>query len=537
MRKILKYMLSILFFILLILFFYQSFVKATTMEYTVSINEQELNNKYKYLVKGVRAENGTLGDNGCTAEFNSDTGTLILDGYSGGGIQTGHGDNLTIELIGNNKITVSDTYQAFGISNECDGTLKITSKSEANLTINVTSTENVAAGIESDYSNMYNSDCVIIDGNVNIIINAISKRNKATGIYAKSPIEINENASFNVTSKTYYSNPTYTMQSGFDITKSLKINTKGNIDLDVSKKPGAGYNYYGYGICSTGKTTILDIGIMTIKYPSKDGDAWNGSITIPENFAVNEGIVDGIKTKEIRSRSGIVHTLTLESAVNKFGKSTGQYFNGDVINIYGVSNVKGLTFKGWISSAGLIENRLAENTTYIMPNTNATVTANYSPFAVQPKFTKTGSSSGNIYYTLNEGVNESERKLVKYEETVENDFSNSHIFSDVPYQINEGTEKDQVPAGEYKIAVKYENKWYYSDIFTVNYGKTIIKDDMSDKNDESSNANDKNDTKLPQTGEEQNIFANWLLIVILIGVLWLATLLLINNKTKKNANK
>ena len=60
---------------------------------------------------------------------------------------------------------------------------------------------------------------------------------------------------------------------------------------------------------------------------------------------------------------------------------------------------------------------------------------------------------------------------------------------------------------------------------------------MSDKNDESSNANDKNDTKLPQTGEEQNIFANWLLIVILIGVLWLATLLLINNKTKKNANK
>lgn len=42
-----------------------------------------------------------------------------------------------------------------------------------------------------------------------------------------------------------------------------------------------------------------------------------------------------------------------------------------------------------------------------------------------------------------------------------------------------------------------------------------------------------NDTKLPQTGEENNVFANWLSIAILLGIFWLVSMLLIDREKKK----
>lgn len=41
-----------------------------------------------------------------------------------------------------------------------------------------------------------------------------------------------------------------------------------------------------------------------------------------------------------------------------------------------------------------------------------------------------------------------------------------------------------------------------------------------------------NDTKLPQTGEETNIFVKWLSIVITLGVFWLGSMLLIEYEKK-----
>lgn len=102
-----------------------------------------------------------------------------------------------------------------------------------------------------------------------------------------------------------------------------------------------------------------------------------------------------------------------------FEKSTGQYFNGDIIKISRTSNVIGLKFRNWVTSVGLVENSLVENTNYTMPNLDATVTANYTAFASQPKFTKINSSIGKIDYTLNGEFIESDQKLVKSEETAE----------------------------------------------------------------------------------------------------------------------
>ena len=136
-----------------------------------------------------------------------------------------------------------------------------------------------------------------------------------------------------------------------------------------------------------------------------------------------------------------------------------------------------MKFRNWVPSAGLVENSLLENTNYTMPDSDATVTANYTPFASQPQFTKINSTSGKIDYTLNGEFIESGRRLVKAEETAEDEFSCNHEFLSTPYEINEGTENNQVPAGKYKIAVKHESKWYYSDTFTVNYGEQTIDDD------------------------------------------------------------
>ena len=555
MKKVLKYVLLVLFISLSILFFNQSLVKAETLNHTVTINGQELTSEYKYLVNGVKAENGTLGSDGCTAQFDSIRGILTLNEYNGKGIQ---GSNLTIKLIGNNKITENNSYQAYGIS--CNGSTIITSDSNANLTINLNSIESVVAGIIVDYSNNISNDSLTIGGCVNITVNGTSKRNRASGIEANAPINIIDNASFTTKLSGGNFNSGY-VQCGIKTNKPLTIDTTGNINLDVSNNVIGNFTYYQYGIYSTSTMLLNNVGTMTIKYPSKNGDVWNSSWTIPETYAINECIDKGIKTKEIHSGSGKVYTLTLESAMNKFGKSSGQYFEGDIINIYAISDVSGLKFKSWSSSVGLIDNSLAEDTTYTMPDCNAIVTANFSPFISQPKFTKISSSSGNIDYTLYEGFSESGRRLVKSGETADDDFSSNHEFLSIPYEINEGTETNQVPAGKYMIAVKHGNNWYYSDIFTVSYDEQIIEDNTTNTNineiindnenlkenttkqneiiaiDETSNVTEINDTKLPQTGEETNTFARWLTMFIALGIIWLGSMIFIDHEKKKMINK
>lgn len=43
----------------------------------------------------------------------------------------------------------------------------------------------------------------------------------------------------------------------------------------------------------------------------------------------------------------------------------------------------------------------------------------------------------------------------------------------------------------------------------------------------------KNDTRLPKTGEENNVFAKWLSIVVVLGIFWILSMLLIDREKKK----
>lgn len=49
--------------------------------------------------------------------------------------------------------------------------------------------------------------------------------------------------------------------------------------------------------------------------------------------------------------------------------------------------------------------------------------------------------------------------------------------------------------------------------------------------------NEENVTKLPQTGEETNVFTQWLSIVIILGIIWLGSMLLIDREKKKMTKK
>lgn len=43
----------------------------------------------------------------------------------------------------------------------------------------------------------------------------------------------------------------------------------------------------------------------------------------------------------------------------------------------------------------------------------------------------------------------------------------------------------------------------------------------------------KNDTRLPKTGEENNVFAKWLSLVVVLGIFWILSMLLIDREKKK----
>lgn len=64
---------------------------------------------------------------------------------------------------------------------------------------------------------------------------------------------------------------------------------------------------------------------------------------------------------------------------------------------------------------------------------------------------------------------------------------------------------------------------------------TILDNTITNEIEGTNTAN--NNTKLPQTGEETNIFANWLSIVILLGIFWLGSMILIDHEKKKMTKK
>ena len=106
----------------------------------------------------------------------------------------------------------------------------------------------------------------------------------------------------------------------------------------------------------------------------------------------------------------------------------------------------------------------------------------------------------------------------------------------VVYRLDENNTKT-----EYQVTVVNGYATFETDHFsTYVLGETAeLSNETQNKTDENVivTNTEKNDTKLPQTGEETNVFAKWLSIAIALGVFWIFSMLLIEREKKKIIKK
>ena len=103
-------------------------------------------------------------------------------------------------------------------------------------------------------------------------------------------------------------------------------------------------------------------------------------------------------------------------------------------------------------------------------------------FAAQPSFQiVTPDDNGTVAFTLNENYTYLDVQLIKESGTVNDEFAANHAgvhFTNVglTYTATEykGNGAYQTPEGNYKIAVKIGEDWYYSDVFTIDYGSISV---------------------------------------------------------------
>ena len=95
----------------------------------------------------------------------------------------------------------------------------------------------------------------------------------------------------------------------------------------------------------------------------------------------------------------------------------------------------------------------------------------------------------------------------------------------VVYRIEEDSTKT-----EYKVTVENGYATFETDHFS-----TYVLGEKSDETQE--NVKYTTTEKLPQTGEENNILAKWLTIIIILGILWISSMLLIEYENKKIMKK
>lgn len=224
------------------------------------------------------------------AHYNPDTGTLTLNGYSGGSISVGgvSRSDITVVLIGTNTINGS-------LTNDVGGDITVTSESGGTLSISKkTRGSNPAIGIETGLSGSYQTGNVTIKGSaavtINMTHNGESGSDKAHGIFAKGNITISENASVDIICAT----PNNTARwgdncNGLYAKNNVTIDTNGTIKIDVRNAGGDGA--YSIGIYPMGGAILTKVGKMEVqgKMAGSSGRAVYGSASFdPAEYDTNE---------------------------------------------------------------------------------------------------------------------------------------------------------------------------------------------------------------------------------------------------------
>ena len=213
---------------------------------------------------------------GYNAAYNPTNGTLTLKDYEGGSITLG-GDiqrNLTIKLIGDNKITVSGDSGIVVNSYECNITITAESGSKGELTIDVSNATSDNYGVTGIGNYLATgggtSGNVTIAGYADVTINATTNAANwsSWGIYAgevfiedHAKVAITVNAPNNTGGDFVY---------GIYANTNVTINTAGEITVDASNA-GTGDRVYSIGVKAMGTLTLTKVGRMTVKWNNNQG--------------------------------------------------------------------------------------------------------------------------------------------------------------------------------------------------------------------------------------------------------------------------
>ena len=446
-------------------------------------------NNRLYYKKGDQDKNFTGNEGDYIAHYNPATGTLTLNGYSGGSISVGGvgRTDITVVLKGTNIIDGS-------LTNEVGGDITVTSSDGGTLSISkTTSGSNPAIGIETGLSASYTTGKVTIKGNAKVTINmthnGTSTYEKAYGIFAKENITISENASVDITCATPNNTTGGSNCNGMFANGNVSIDTTGKIKIDVTK---AGKDdAYSFGIYPMGTPTLTRVGEMQVQWKkhSTHSSYPGGAISRGASFDTTTHAVNVDTTNCYASyRFGTPRKVTAQNGQLtgpgvKYENGSGYFLAGDKVNI--TPNEKKssdgtlIPFKEWtFSDVMLDKSATTASNTFTVLGKDVTVTATYNPFDGAPVFTRTSDSSGTIAFKTAVKPDNSEFfEYVKDGETTYNGLypqpTTTSSASPYEYSVSASTyyagDIQYLNAGDYRMAVTLNGERYLSEKFTVNY--------------------------------------------------------------------
>ena len=452
-------------------------------------------NNRLYYKKGDQDKNFTGNEGDYIAHYNPATGTLTLNGYSGGSISVGgvKCSDITVVLKGTNTINGS-------LENAVGGDITVTSSDGGTLSISkTTSGSNSAIGIETGLSASYTTGNVTIKGNAKVTINmthnGTSTYEKAYGIFAKENITISENASVDITCATPNNTTGGGNCNGLYAAKDVTIDTNGTIKIDVTNAGRDKDNGYSYGVYHMRTATLTKVGNMEVQWKKEgnstrySGGAFTRGATFSDtDHAINEDTTNCYASYRFGTpRTVMVENGTLTGTGVKYANGSGKFLAGDKVNIK-PSGKKShdntpIPFKKWTSEGVALASPTTPNTSFNVPTNDVTVTATYNPFDGAPVFTRTSDSSGTIAFQTAVKPDGGTEYFQYVEVGKETDPYGYQSIAPQPtttsgaspyeYSVSASTyyagDIQYLNAGDYRMAVTLNGERYLSDPFTVDY--------------------------------------------------------------------
>ena len=309
---------------------------------------------------------------------------------------------------------------------------------------------------------------------------------KAYGIFTKENITISENASVDITCAT--PNNTEALGSycnGLRAEKNVTIETDGKIKIDATTAGDNGTQ--SFGIYPVGKAILTKVGNMEVQWKKhKTNTSYpGGAVYKGTSFDANTHAINAVDMDETKCYASYRHGTPYEVTVENGeltgpgvpnAKKRGNFLAGDKVNLtapprqVSATDSTPIPFVKWTSADVSVTNPTNQSGAYItVPSNNATVTAHYKAFTVQPTFTRTDSNQGTVSCTLI-STEHSRFPEICHADTL-GAASSSFMSVDETTTYKSKVYKNYNPPGEYVVRVEYNNVTYYSEPFVIDYSE------------------------------------------------------------------